>query len=192
MPMTPWMPAFAREHDAEVTLRVERLIQKVKRFSKGSFVLILTCPIDGIQLLGQHPGLFSVIGQEEAQRVCRVTNAAGRIDARGHHEAELAGGDFRVRDPSDRGERLETQDPGRRETTQSEVNQHPILATKGHEVCHGGQRDEIEVLVQHVGGGAHLSAHQIAQLVGDPRATEALVRIRTIGTLWVHDGQRCG
>ena len=70
------------------------------------------------------------------------------------------------------------------------VNEHPVLANERNEVRDGRESNQVQVRDKRLRIDIERTGDQLTQLVRNSGAAQALVRIRAVGTLWIHHRHR--
>src|SRR6266566_3120250 len=78
------------EHDGGVGRR-QRLVDQLDRLIEDPLIHLLTARVDRLELARERGGFLRVFREQQSQAVVRITDAAGRIEARREDEADVGG-----------------------------------------------------------------------------------------------------
>ena len=139
----------------------------------------LAAAVQALELRGQLAGAIIVIGQQQVEGNAGVPQPPGRVDARAEPEAEVTRRDARAVDAGGRHQRPQPRLGGARHAAQAGPHQPTVLVQQRHHVGHGGQRHQVEVLVELVAIASAARVQRLGQLqhhAGAAQLRERVVR----------------
>jgi hypothetical protein len=139
----------------------------------------LAAAVQALEFRGQLTGTIIVIGQQQVEGDAGVPQPSGRVDARAEPEAEVARRDARAVDAGGRHQRPQPGLGGARHAAQPSPHQSTVLVEQRHHVGHGGQRHQVEVLVELVAFASAARVQRLCQLqhhAGAAQLRERVVR----------------
>ena len=188
MPITPGMPALAREHvrrrlgpaGGRADLRDLGLGRE-----QDLRLDVAALGVDRVELGGDRAGPRDVGREQQLQPRVGAVQPPGGVDPRGEAEADRARVDAARVDARHVHQRLQPGLARRGQRPQPGPHEPPVLPHERHAVGHRGERDEVEVRV----GGARIQARGLEQR---PReqvrdAGRAQLRARVAADARVHD-----
>ncbi len=137
----------------------------------------LPVAIEVLELGGELAGAALVGGEHQLERLAGMAQPARGVDARGQPEADVRCRDVHAVDPRREHQRAQADLLRAGEPPQAVAHQAPVLVAQRHDVGHGGNRDQIEVLLElgRVAPGG--SVERSRELVGDGRAAQLGKRV---------------
>ena len=163
-PDDPGVPALAGEHVGRLLAELAHLrlgLEEDARLGEAPL------GVGVVELVGDRGGALGIVGEHELEPGVGAVQAPGGVDPRGQAKADRA----RVERPRvDLGHAQQRPDPGlgrRRQRVQALAHEAAVLVAQRDAVGHGGQGDEVQVLVgpRRIAPGARQQRGR--ELVGD-------------------------
>ena len=175
----PRVPAFSHHHDRPVPRRVVVLPKRGERLLGGAAIQVAALDVVTIQFLRQPARLAGVLGEQQPERLPRVSHPSRRVDARADPEGYRVGFHGiprgQVGDPH---QRLQTPPSRPRQHPQAVACQDPVFALQPHHVGDRRHGHQVEVVPSPVGGLSDRACHELPDLEGNSCSAQVLVGIR--------------
>ena len=157
-------------------------------------------PIDvqRIERLGRLARFGGVLFEQARDAQRHVLQPSGGVQARADGEAQVRGGELRLRPPGDLHQRLNARPrPAGANAPQALMHQDAVVAVERNDVGHGAHGDEIEPVGQvrfrpgvEVPTCAQHAAHGAHQVVGDADAGQMRARESGVRQVRIHQRER--
>ena len=185
------MPALRREHEG-VVLRAQRSLRQLDRLVQDALVERLAARVQRLELAGDAGRLLRVVGEEQAQAVPRVADAAGGVEPRRQNEPHVPGPQRPPREPGGLDQGAQPRPARLGQHLQAVAHENAVLAHERHDVRHGRERHVVQEVERHVGRQPEGRHQRLGELEGDPRAAQVLVLGGAVGAPRIEHGRGRG